>query len=106
MRYIELGCNVNCWECNEKCSIKDTMENTIRLIKNPLLESNVVFQGKNYVIDFKNAEQFFYFMITQMLKTDAGNLMAQGVSPDILIQEVQEDSIAFYVAYHKMLENF
>ena len=82
------------------------MLNTIYLVKYPFIKVETSCQGKKYVIDFKNAEQFLYFNITQMLKYVAGQLMTQGVSPDILIQEVQEDSVAFYVAYHKMLENF
>lgn len=83
MKYVGIGCKINCWECNKVCPIKS-------IIKESLHNSI--------------AERFFYVSVMQSLKASAGYSIAMGADVNIVNQEVKESAVCFYVARLKMLE--
>ena len=83
MKYMDIGCKVNCWECErEECNLRDLMffsilsDNSI-----PLLP-----------------ESDFYLAIIDFLKPQAGLLISQGKDPKIVHQDLMELAVSFYVA--------
>lgn len=83
MKYMDIGCNINCWECNEKCDFKEVLEISIYL---PLLE------------------QFVYSEIMEKLKAQAGQLLLSGISKEVLDEEIKILAVSFYVARLKLKE--
>lgn len=83
MKYMDIGCSINCWECNEKCDFKEVLEISIYL---PLLE------------------QFVYSEIMEKLKAQAGQLLLSGISKEVLDEEIKILAVSFYVARLKLKE--
>lgn len=83
MKYMDVGCNINCWECTRNCEIKEVMK--ISLI-NPILE------------------KAFYYSIIQFLKPQAGLLITQGKNPDDVTEDMKILSVSFFVARKKLAE--
>lgn len=85
MKYMDIGCKVNCWECTQNCYLKSIMELSLILP------------------DF---EDVFNYEVLESLKPQAGLLIAQGIN----IIDVNEDlkilAVSFFVARLKMSENF
>lgn len=83
MKYIDVGCNINCWECKEDCEAKKLLELSI------------------YVPDI---EQTLYSGILEYLKAQAGLFIVKGVPLKELDEEVKITSVSFYVARLKLKE--
>lgn len=84
MKYIDVGCNINCWECNkEDCEKKELMMLSI------------------YIPDI---EQVFYSSIMESLKAMAGRLLINGIPMNLLDEEVKITAVSFYVARLKLKE--
>ena len=83
MKYMGIGCNINCWECKKKCEIKELLELSIH---HPFIE------------------QPTYAAIMESLKAQAGLLIVQGKNPKIIDEELQITAVSFYVARLKMKE--
>lgn len=84
MKYMDIGCKINCWRCERDCEIKHLMEySTI----NPIFE------------------QFFYYSIIEFLKPQAGLLITRGINPAAVNEEVKILAVSFYVARKKFIES-
>lgn len=83
MKYMDIGCNVNCWKCNEKCGFKEILQISIYL---PLLEQDV------------------YSEIIEKLNAQAGQLWLSGISKEVLDEEIKILAVSFYVARLKLKE--
>ena len=64
MKYMDVGCNINCWECNEKCDFKEILQISIYL---PI------------------TEQYVYSEIMEILKAQAGQLLLSGISKEVFL---------------------
>lgn len=83
MKYMDVGCNINCWECNEKCELKEILQISINL---PFIE------------------QYVYSEIMEKLKAQAGQLLISGISKQVLDEEIKILAVSFYVARLKLKE--
>ena len=83
MKYMDIGCNINCWECNEKCELKEIL---LFSIYSPI------------------AEQYVYSEIMEMLHAQAGQLFLSGISIEALNEEIKVLAVSFYVARLKLKE--
>ena len=83
MKYMDFGCNINCWECNEKCGFKEILQISIYL---PFIE------------------QYVYSEIMEKLKAQAGQLYLSGISIEVLNEEIKVLAVSFYVARLKLKE--
>ena len=83
MKYMDVGCNINCWECNKKCDFKEILQISIYL---PI------------------TEQYVYSEIMEILKAQAGQLLLSGISKEVLDEEIKILSVSFYVARLKLKE--
>ena len=104
MKYIDLGCNIKCWECSRDCSIKEIMQYSIHLLNVPEYNIEVEFQQKKFYSNSENAEKFFYYYVIETLKAIGGMIISTGIDPKVVQQEVTETSVALYVARQKMIE--
>ena len=83
MKYMDVGCNINCCECNEKCDFKEILQISIYL---PI------------------TEQYVYSEIMEILKAQAGQLLLSGISKEVLDEEIKVLAVSFYVARLKLKE--
>lgn len=83
MKYMDVGCNINCWECNKKCDLKEILQISIYL---PI------------------TEQYVYSEIMEKLKAQAGQLLLLGISKEVLDEEIKVLAVSFYVARLKLKE--
>lgn len=83
MKYLDVGCNINCWECDKKCDYKKLLE---------------------YSIYIPSIEPIVYSEILERLKAQAGLLILNGVKKEDLDEEIKILSVSFYVAKLKMKE--
>lgn len=83
MKYIDVGCNINCWECKKDCAVKNFMELSI------------------YIPDIEPA---LYSSILESLKAQAGLFIVKGVPLSELDEEVKITAVSFYVARLKIKE--
>ena len=104
MKYLDLGCDIKCWECSRECNIKDVMKCSVLLLDVPEYEVELEFQQNKFLLNSENAENFFNYFIMEILKPTAGMIIGMGVDPNIVQQELKETAVAFYVARLKMIE--
>jgi len=83
MRYMDIGCNVDCCKCSKQCELKSLMETSIR---------------------FPYMEPVFYSIVMQYLKAQAGQLIVQGKNFAQVDEDVKELAVSFYVARQIMGE--
>lgn len=83
MKYLDIGCNINCWECGKNCDYKKLLEYSIYI---PFIEPIV------------------YSEILEHLKAQAGLLILNGIRKEDLDEEIKILSVSFYVAKLKMKE--
>ena len=83
MKYMDIGCNINCWKCDKRCDLKTLLMCSI------------------YLPSF---EQPAYAEIIEKLKAQAGLLIVQGANPKELNEELKIVAVSFYVARLKMKE--
>lgn len=84
MKYINIGCKINCWECKRNCEIKSLLEFSI------------------YIPDI---EQIIYFNIIETLKAMAGQFIIKGIPIKELDEELKIAAVSFYVARLKLKEH-
>ena len=99
MKYIDIGCPVNCWECTRSCEYKKLM-----IITNAVCESPQLSVSSSYMINNGNGLRFFNYCIIEAIKLSARQLIEQGKNPIEVQQDVIELAVSFYVARLKMLE--
>ena len=104
MKYMDIGCNVKCWECTRNCERKELMVLSIILPDTPDISVVAFYKDKSITLNSKNILNFFYFSIIDFLKPIAGMLINQGKNPKEVHEDVMELSVSFYVARLKMLE--
>lgn len=104
MKYMDIGCNVKCWECTRNCERKELMVLSIILLDIPEISAVVIYEDTAITLDSKNILDFFYFSIINYLKPIAGMLINQGKDSKKVIEDVMELSVSFYVARLKMIE--
>ena len=83
MKYMDVGCNINCWECYKKCDLKEILQISIYL---PI------------------TEQYVYSEFMEILKAQAGQLLLSGISKEVLDEEIKVLAVSFYVARLKLKE--
>ena len=83
MKYMDIGCKINCWECEKRCDYKTILKISIHL---PFME------------------QYVYSEIMEKLKAQAGLLILKGISKQELDEEVKILAVSFYVARLKLKE--
>ena len=90
MQYMDIGCKVNCWECErEQCSLRT------------LMVFSIISSDVNIPLV---TEEEFYSEIIGFLKPQAGLLITQGKDPKIVHQELMELAVSFYVARLKVID--
>lgn len=104
MKYMDIGCNVNCWECTRNCSKKQIMMFSIVLIDLPGVSVVISYKNKEIILNSKNALDFFYFYVIDSLKPQSGLLINQGKNPKEVHEDLMELSVSFYVARLKFIE--
>ena len=104
MKYLNLGCNINCYECSRECQFKKLMEDTVVLLNDPDSIMVVQFQEKTHYINYKNVEEFFNFYVMENLKPNAGRLIANGVDLKAVQEELKEIAVSLFVARKKYIE--
>lgn len=104
MKYIDIGCEINCWECKRACERKGIMVASIAVCENPELSIVVSYKNTLVTINKDNALDFFNYCILDFLKPIAGQLIAQGKNPDEVNQDVKELAVGFHVARLEMLK--
>lgn len=104
MKYLDLGCNIDCWKCTRECQFKKIMEDTVVLLNDPDSIMIVQFQGKTHCINYKNVEKFFDFYVMETLKPNAGRLIANGVDFNAVQEELKKIAVSLYVARKKYIE--
>lgn len=104
MKYMDIGCNVNCWECQRQCDRKEIMTLSITLLNNPNLFATLAYKGNLIQLDSTNALSFFYFSTIDSLKPLAGFLITEGKNPKIVNEDLKELAVSFYIARLKMIE--
>lgn len=83
MKYLDVGCRINCWECNEDCNIK-------KLIKLSISNNSI--------------EKVYYSCIIDALKIVAGIELTKGKDFEIIQEDFKEIAVSFYVARLKFIE--
>ena len=104
MRYLDLGCNMNCWECSQECSIKEIMKISVLLLDIPMYEIGIEFQQNEFWVNSENVEKFFNYFVLKSLEPIAGMIISKGIDPNVVQQEFKETAVALYVARLKMIE--
>ena len=84
MKYMDIGCIINCWKCKQDCPIRDVM----------ILSCKVPF-----------LEELFYAMVIDSLKPMAGQLIAQGKNSQYVHEDLKLLAVSFYVARKKVMES-
>ena len=104
MKYMDIGCNINCWECTRVCSKKDLLVLSIILPDAPELVISAIYKDEEFTLDSENIFNFFCFEIIDSLKPMAGMLIAQGKDPKEIHQDLMELAVSFFVARQKAIE--
>lgn len=84
MEFMDIGCNVNCWECTQECPNKYLLELSITY---PFLEN------------------FFYCEILDLLNDLADLLISQGKNPEIVYNDLKILAVSFYVSRLKIVDS-
>lgn len=105
MKYMDIGCDVRCWECTRDCNKKDLLFLSVILPDSPELAVSAIYKGKEIILHSENILNFFYFAIIDSLKPMAGKLLAQGKEFEIVQQDLMELAVSFYVARLKTIES-
>lgn len=104
MKYMDIGCNINCWECTRNCEKKDLMVLSIILCNSPNISVTAIYKDKSIILNSKNILNFFYFSIIDFLKPIACLLINQAKNPKEVHEDLKELAVSFYVARLKMIE--
>lgn len=105
MKYMDIGCNIKCWECPRSCSIKDLLALSIILLDIPEISIFATYKNNDIMLDSKNILNFFYFTILDFLKSQAGLLISEGKDFSEVQKDIMELAVAFYVARLKAIES-
>lgn len=104
MKYMDIGCKVNCWECTRNCEKKDLIMLSIILCDSPDISVTAIYKDIPITLNSKNILNFFYFSIIDFLKPIAGMLINQAKNPKEVHEDLKELAVSFYVARLKMIE--
>lgn len=83
MKYMNIGCNIKCWECNKRCELKTILKISI-------------YQPSTTNLVYKE--------IIEKLKAQAGLLILQEVNTKDLDEEIKILAVSFYVSRLKLIE--
>lgn len=104
MKYLDLGCNIDCWKCTRECRLKELMEKVLFLLDTPECTIEVEFQKKKYYLNYNNAEKFFDYYVMETLKPNAGIIISKGIDPKVVQEELKYLAVSLFVAKKKYIE--
>ena len=65
MKYMDIGCNINCWECTRNCDKKDLMALSVILPDSPELYVSVIYKGDHYQVTVRTEDEEDFVVETE-----------------------------------------